>query len=146
MFDSFKEAIRTRVRPTSMHLASLHGDLRNRLRCFRSHRTSAEQTELAQDFIQVLRAWGIEDAAQLPFVLRELRLRLLVFVLPVTVCVLATLITKRVSVWLAVALIASPCLLGIVTTLWRISVLKAQRFQPFTSWLCSVVGLAQKRP
>ena len=141
MFDSFKEAIRARVRPTSAHLASLRGDLRNRLRYFRSHRNAAEQTELAQDFVQVLRAWGIEDATQLPFVLR-----LLVFVLPVTVCALTALITQRAYVWLALALIVPPCLLGIVTTLWRISVLKAQRFQPFTSWLCSVVGLAQKRP
>ena len=146
MFDSFKEAIRARVRPTSAHLASLRGHLRNRLRYFRSHRNAAEQTELAQDFVQVLRAWGIEDATQLPFVLRELCLRLLVFVLPVTVCALTALITQRAYVWLALALIVPPCLLGIVTTLWRISVLKAQRFQPFTSWLCSVVGLAQKRP
>ena len=56
MFDSFKEEIRARVRPTSAHLASLRGDLRNRLRYFRSHRNAAEQTELAQDFVQVLRA------------------------------------------------------------------------------------------
>lgn len=146
MFDSFKEAIRARVRPTSAHLASLRGDLRNRLQWFRSHRTPAEQTELAQDFVQVLQAWGIEDAAQLPFVLRELRLRLLVFVLPVVVCALTEFITQRAYVWLAAALIVPPCLLGIVTTLWRMAVLKEQRFQPFTGWLCSVVGLAQKRP
>ena len=146
MFDSFKEAIRARVRPTSAHLASLRGDLRNRLRYFRSHRNAAEQTELAQDFVQVLRAWGIEDAAQLPAVLRELRLRLWVFALPVALCLLAAVFLQSPYVWLALALIVPPCLLGIVTTLWRISVLKAQRFQPFTSWLCSVVGLAQKRP
>ena len=146
MFDSFKEAIRARIQPTNAHLASLRGDLRHRLQWFRAHRAPAERAALEQDFVHVLRAWGIEDAAQLSLVLRELRLRLLVFALPVVVCALAALITQRAYVWLAVALIVPPCLLGIVTTLWRISVLKAQRFQPFTSWLCSVVGLAQKRP
>lgn len=146
MFDNFKESIRARIQPTSAHLASLRGDLRHRLQWFRAHRAPAERAVLEQDFVQVLRAWGIEDAAQLPLVLRELRLRLVVFVLPVVVCALAAFITPRAYVWLAVALIVPPCLLGIVTTLWRMSVLKKQRFQPFTSWLCSVVGLTQKRP
>lgn len=112
MFDSFKEAIRARVRPTSAHLASLRGDLRNRLRYFRSHRNAAEQTELAQDFVQVLRAWGIEDATQLPFVLRELCLRLLVFVLPVTVCALTALITQRAYVWAGPGLDSAPVPFG----------------------------------
>ena len=144
MFDSFKEAIRARVRPTSAHLASLRGDLRNRLRYFRSHRNAAEQTELAQDFVQVLRAWGIEDATHIPYVLAELRLRLPIFALPLLGCSAALMVSHSTIVWLAVVLIVVPCCLGLCTTYWRLSVLSRRRFQSFTSWLCSVVGLAQK--
>ena len=150
MFDSFKEAIRARVQPTSAHLASLRGDLRNRLRYFRSHRNAAEQTELAQDFVQVLRAWGIEDAEHIPAVLRELRLRLLIFALPVLACGIAVMVNGSGVAWLALLLVALPCAFGMLTTCWRLSVLSRCRFQPFNTWLgrclCSLVGLAQERP
>ena len=146
MLEKTKEALRARIQPTSTHLAALRGDLRNRLQHFKANRAPEEQDAMEKDFARVLQAWGIEDAAQLSLVLRELRLRLLVFALPVVVCALAALIMQRAYVWLALALVVLPCLMGIVTTIWRMSVLKEQRFLPFTSWLCSVVGLAQKRP
>ncbi len=144
MFENAKKAIRARIAPTSTHLSALRGDLQNRLQRFRAQRAPQAQEALEQDFTQVLTAWGIEDAAQLPAILRELRVRLLVFILPVLVCLCAALFTQRPALWVAVALVTPPCFFGIVTTCWRVSVLKHRRFQSFTCWLWSIFGLAKK--
>lgn len=126
------------------HLAELNNDFRSRMGNFRKERGPEEQKPLEQDFEQVLRAWGIEDAAHIPAVLRELRLRILVFALPVIVCLCAALLTQRSAVWLAVALVTPPCLLGMLTTTWRLSVLGQGRFQSFMRWLWSLVSFAKK--
>lgn len=144
MLENAKEALRARIAPTSSHLAALRGDLRKRLQHFKAHREAAEQSALEHDFAQVLRAWGIEDAAHIPVVLRELRLRLLVFALPVLVCAVAVLFSRSNAAWLTLMLIALPCGFGMLTTCWRLSVLSRCRFLSFTRWLCSLVGLAQK--
>lgn len=144
MFENAKEALRARIAPTSSHIQELRGDLRSRLQRFKAQREPGEQTVLEQDFVQVLSAWGIEEAAQLPAVLRELRLRLWVFALPVALCLLAAVFLQSPAAWLTFALVGVPCILGVLTTLWRVSVLARQRFQPFTRWLCSLVNFAQK--
>ena len=150
MFENSKEALRARIRPTSGHLAELRGDLQNRLQHFKTHRAPAEQDALEQDFARVLHAWGIEDAAHIPAVLRELRLRLLIFALPVLACGIAVMVNGSGVAWLALLLVALPCAFGMLTTCWRLSVLSRCRFQPFNTWLgrclCSLVGLAQERP
>ena len=80
--------------------------------------------------------------------LRELRLRRWVFVLPVAVCLLTALVTGQTTLWLALALVVPPCLLGIASTYWRISVLTCRCFQPFGRWLgcwlCSLLMLSKK--
>ena len=144
MFENLKEAVRARVAPTSTHWATLRGDLQNRLQHFHAQRAPQAQEALEQDFAQVLQAWGIEDAAQLPAVLRELRLRLWVFALPVVLCLLVAVYLQSPAAWLTFALVGVPCLLGVLTTLWRVSVLARQRFQPFTGWLCSLVSFTKK--
>lgn len=126
------------------HLAELRNDFRSRMGNFKHHRSASEQQELTENFSQVLRAWGIEDATHIPAVLRELRLRILVFALPLAVCLCAALLTQRSAVWLAVALVTPPCLLGMLTTAWRLSVLGKRRFQSFTFWLGAFVGFTQK--
>ena len=144
MFENSKEALRARIRPTSGHLAELRGDLQNRLQHFKTHRAPAEQDALEQDFARVLHAWGIEDAEHIPAVLRELRLRLLIFALPVLACGIAVMVNGSGVAWLALLLVALPCAFGMLTTCWRLSVLSRCRFLSFTRWLCSLVGLAQK--
>ena len=37
--------------------------------------------------------------------------------------------------FLSLACVAPPCLLGMVTTLWRISILRHRRFTPLCRWL-----------
>ena len=149
MFENAKEALRAWIRPTSTHLAALRGDLQSRLRHFKAERTPEEQKALEEDFAQVLDAWGIGEQ-DIPAVLRELRLRVWVFALPVAVCLLTALCIPMVTLWLAVLMITPPCLFGIVTTWWRMAVLTRRRFQPFSTWLgcwlCSLVSFTQKRP
>ena len=91
------------------HVAGLRGDFRSRLAAFRLHRSADEQQKLAEDFRHVLAAWGIADA-DIPGVISALRL-------------------------LSLACVAPPCLLGMVTTLWRISILRHRRFTPLCRWL-----------
>ena len=144
MFENFKEAIRARVAPTGNHISALRHDLRSRLRGFGAHRTPTEQAPLEQDFGQVLQAWGIDDMECIPLVVRELRLRILIFTLPVVLCAVLAVLMPWSAAWLPLVLVSPPCLLGAVITLWRVSVLTRQQYQPFMCWLCSLVGFAKK--
>ena len=143
MFENFKESMRARIAPTGDHISALRQDLRSRLQGFKAQRTTTEQARLEQDFSQVLRAWGIDDAALIPVVLRELRLRILIFALPVALCAVLALFTTWSEAWLPLVLVAPPFFLGAVITLWRVSVLTRQQYQPFVRWLCSLVGLSK---
>ena len=116
------------------HVAGLRGDFRSRLNAFRRHRSAEEQLELTEDFRRVLAAWGLADA-DIPGVITALRLRLLVFLAPMLACLIAAAWSQNPAAWLTLACIAPPCLLGMVTTLWRISILKTRRFLPLCRWL-----------
>lgn len=96
---------------------------------------------LTEDFSRVLMAWGIDDAAAIPGVVRMLRLRFVVFVVPVLVCLIAALLLQSIPSVLALAFVALPCLVGIVTTAWRISILENRRFLSLSRWLLSCGGL-----
>lgn len=127
------------------HVAGLRGDFRSRLAAFRHHRSAEEQQELTEDFRRVLAAWGITDA-DIPGVITALRLRLVIFAAPVLACLLVTAWQQSPVAWLALACVAPPCLLGMVTTLWRISILKNRRFLPLSRWLRHGAGFPRKRP
>ena len=116
------------------HVAGLRGDFRSRLAAFRRHRSAEEQQELTEDFRRVLAAWGLADA-DIPGVITALRLRLLVFLAPMLACLIAAAWSQSLVARLALACIAPPCLLGMVTTLWRISILKTRHFLPLCRWL-----------
>lgn len=116
------------------HVAGLRGDFRSRLNAFRRHRSAEEQQELAEDFSRVLAAWGIADA-DIPGVITALRLRLLVFAAPLLACAIAAALRQSPAALLPLALVAPPCLFGMVTTLWRISILRNRRFTPLCRWL-----------
>ena len=123
--------------------------LRNRLCArvafFRSQRSS-QQHEVAQNFSLLLAAWGIADDADIPGVIRVLRLRVPLFIAPVVLCALAAIWQRTMLSVIALCLISLPCLLGILTTLWRISLLRNRRFLPFGRWLLQGVGVVSPRP
>ena len=105
-----------------------------RVAFFRSHRSSQEQHAVAQDFSLLLAAWGIADDADIPGVIRVLRLRVPLFIAPVVLCALA-------AIWQRTMLsVIAP------TTLWRISLLRNRRFLPFGRWLLQGVGVVSHRP
>ena len=116
------------------HVAGLRGDFRSRLNAFRRHRSAEEQQELTEDFRHVLAAWGIADA-DIPGVISALRLRLPVFAVPMLACLITAAWSHSPLSFLSLACVAPPCLLGMVTTLWRISILRNHRFTPLCRWL-----------
>lgn len=116
------------------HLTELRSGFRSRLAAFRRNRAADEQQKLAEDFRHVLAAWGMADA-DIPGVISALRLRLPVFAVPMLACLLAAAWSHSPLSFLSLACIAPPCLLGMVTTLWRISILRHRRFTPLCRWL-----------
>ena len=138
MFKGIKNSLATRIAPTGEHLAGLRGILRSRLGLFKNDRSVEQQHELTEDFVRVLAAWGIDDPEEIPGVIRVLRLRYLVFVLPIFVCGITAAVMQHFIAYLTLALISAPCLLGILTTRWRISVLANRKFVPLWRWLLSV--------
>lgn len=116
------------------HLTELQSGFRSRLAAFRLHRSTEEQQKLAEDFRHVLAAWGMADA-DIPGVITALRLRLPVFAVPMLACLITAAWSHNPVSFLSLACIAPPCLLGMVTTLWRISILRRRRFTPLCRWL-----------
>ena len=122
------------AKSSGRHVAGLRGDFRSRLNAFRRHRSAEEQQELTEDFRHVLAAWGIADA-DIPGVISALRLRLPVFAVPMLACLITAAWSHSPLSFLSLACVAPPCLLGMVTTLWRISILRNHRFTPLCRWL-----------
>lgn len=116
------------------HVAGLRGDFHSRMAAFRRNRAASEQAALEEDFTLVLAAWGMAEA-DIPGVISALRLRLLVFAVPMLACLLVGAWSHSPLSFLSLACIAPPCLLGMVTTLWRISLLRHRRFTPLCRWL-----------
>ena len=95
---------------------------------------SGFRSPLEEDFSLVLAAWGIADA-DIPGVISALRLRLPVFAVPMLACLITAAWSHSPVSFLSLACVAPPCLLGMVTTLWRISILRHRRFTPLCRWL-----------
>ncbi|MGE9986128.1 hypothetical protein [Desulfovibrio sp. SGI.169] len=138
---AFLQTILDAASSSGRHVAGLRGDFRSRLNAFRRHRSAEEQQELTENFRHVLAAWGIADA-DIPGVITTLRLRLLVFAVPMLACLITAAWSHSPVSFLSLACIAPPCLLGMVTTLWRISILRHRRFLPLCRWLLGF----RKRP
>lgn len=122
------------ARLSGRHVTRLRGDFHSRLAVFRRHRAAEEQAALEEDFNLVLAAWGMAET-DIPGVISALRLRLLVFLAPALACLIAAVWSHSTVSFLSLACIAPPCLLGVVTTLWRISILRNRRFTPLCHWL-----------
>ena len=129
-----QQTILDTARLSGRQVTGLRGDFRSRMAAFRRNRAASEQTALEGDFTLVLAAWGMADA-DIPGVISALRLRLLVFLAPALACFATAAWSHSPLAFLSLACIAPPCLLGIITTLWRISILRHRRFTPLCRWL-----------
>ena len=135
MFKRIGNTIASSLSPTRMHWMGLKKDVLARLRRFRHGRDAGLQKAVADDFLLVLAAWGIGDEGNIPGVVRDLRLRCLVLAFPVLAALLVTLLMPGLYGLLTLALIAPPCLFGLLITVWRISILKNKTFTPLHRWL-----------
>lgn len=134
MFTRIKNNLVSCISPTGKYLSELRNNFRSRLGAFRRYRSAEEQQGLVEDFSRVLAAWGVSDA-DVTGVITVLRLRLLIFAAPLCVCLIAAALRNSPTTLLILALVAPPCLLGLLTTLWRISILKTRHFLPLCRWL-----------
>ena len=92
------------------------------------------------DFTQVLSAWGITSQGEIQEAIRALQWRILIFALPVVLGSLVAAVVQTLLTCFTLLLVGVPCLLGILTSYWRMCVLKNRRFLPFWSWLLSAGG------
>jgi hypothetical protein len=139
MFKGIRDNIATRITPTRAHWSELRGEIAARFGQFRQDRDSGLQKALEEDFSLLLQAWGIENEAELPGILRDLRLRCLVLAMPIVAALVAVLLTPGFASTLTLALVALPCLFGFLATRWRISILQNRAFLPFHRWLARLI-------
>jgi hypothetical protein len=135
MIKGIRNNIAARLSPTRAHWSGLRADFTERLRLFRLDRDTDLPKLMEQDFMLVLEAWGIAREEDIPFVLRDLRLRRLLLVLPLAVVSVFALLAPGIHFYLTLLLIASPCLFGLLTTRWRMSVLQNRAYTPLLRWL-----------
>ncbi|MBQ9407133.1 MAG: hypothetical protein IJU37_10425 [Desulfovibrio sp.] len=132
-----RDAVTRRTDPSRAHIAGLREDIRSRLTSLRQDRDAEAQIPLREEFSRTLAAWGIEEG-QIPGVLRDLKLRLLCFALPLVLAAAVVLQAAYISTALLLFCL-SACLtvsvVGVFTTLWRLWVLESRRFVPFGIWL-----------
>ena len=135
MFHKIRNSIAARLSPTKEHWSGLRADVAARLRHFRSCRDSVQHTAMEQDFSLLLDAWGIAHEADIPGILLELRLRCLLLALPVLAALVAALLMPGLYSRITIVLVATPCLFGLLTTGWRMSILRHRAFMPLHRWL-----------
>jgi len=129
------------ARTAKGHIVALKENCRLRLAAFTFGRDRESQKELEADFIAVLEKWGIHSGENIDEVIFCLRLRLWIFaVLPIGYG-LILIAARTLNSLIIFLMLAIPCLFAILTTAWRIWVLKNMRFVPFTRWLLSGCGL-----
>ena len=139
MFKNIRDNIATRIAPTQAHWSELRGEISARFQSFGQGRDSGLQKALEDDFSLLLEAWGIESEADIPGILRDLRLRCLILAGPVVAALVAVFLTPGFAAYLTLALIALPSLFGLLTNIWRMSILKNRAFLPFHRWLARLI-------
>jgi len=135
MFKGIRNTIAARLSPTREHWSGLRTDFASRLRHFQDERDAVLQKALERDFTLLLIAWGIESEADIPGILRDLRLRCLFLALPVSVALVFAFLSPGFPSSLTLILVALPCLFGLLITRWRISILQNRAFTPLSRWL-----------
>jgi len=135
MFKGIRNNLAARLSPTRDHWSGLRTDFTTRLHHFRRDRDADQQNALERDFALLLEAWGIESESKIPDILLELRFRCLLLVVPFCLVLVAALFVPGSYLYLTLLLFAPPCLFGLLTTRWRMSILQNRAFTPLHRWL-----------
>lgn len=122
------------------HVQALKHDFQARLDTFKKERSSEDQQALEEDFNNVLEKWGIVSTENIGEVIFCLRLRLWILALVPGCYGVMALFMRTFNSLLVFTLLAIPCSFGVLTTAWRIWVLKNTRFVAFTRWLRAGCG------
>lgn len=136
MFQKAKKRLAKAIFPSRDHISGIRSDMNARFRKLKTDRSEKLQEALEADFNFVLLSWGI-SIQEIPSAIRDLRLRLAVFSIPIF---LACVLFYQGLDGGAMLFVASlPCLAvgltGLLTTCWRLHVLRHRRFLPFHRWL-----------
>lgn len=137
MLKKTKQQLQNAVQPSKEHIASLWQDVRSKIHALKADRSADEQTVLSEDFAKVLAAWGIHES-QIPSVLTALKLRLVVFAVPVLLAVVLAQFKVGLVILIGILCCLAVSIVGLATTLWRIYVLTFREFVPFQKWLFSI--------
>lgn len=144
MFSTVKEKmfgrLQRNISASGEHIGDLKDTFTSRLEEFRAHRSADDQKRIIEDFGSLLTAWGIMDERDIPGVCDELKWRLPLFIIPIVGTLALALWQDIVLAWVMFALCAVPCLFGLATTLWRISILRKRQFVPFSGWLAAFLA------
>ena len=130
------EPIQRDFAASKVHVQEVNSTLQSRLDHLRKDRGLEQQDTLEEDFQRVLDAWGMREK-DIPRVISDLYLRAAVMCVPALLA-LFTLFSQPVSslssplllVVLVLLLLAS--IMGVLVTLWRISILRRRQFTPFS--------------
>jgi hypothetical protein len=113
------------------HLQETKAALRSRLDHLHKDREAKHQDALEADFQRVLDAWGIRER-DIPRVINTLYIRLAVMFAPALLaCIVFLQPLSRAAMLIAGAPLLLASLVGVLTTLWRISILRNRQFYPF---------------
>lgn len=137
MFQKTKNRIKDAVKPSQEHIASLRQDVRSKIHALKADRSADEQTVLSEDFAKVLATWGVHES-QIPSVLTALKLRMVVFAVPVLLAVVLAQFKVGLVILIGILCCLAVSIVGLATTLWRIYVLTFREFVPFQKWLFSI--------
>lgn len=122
---SQKQRIVDLTQPTLDHWDDLSADFKSRRSNFFRNR-SVSQGLLEDNFQLLLNAWGMSKA-DIPVVIRTLKVRVAILLLPL---LLAALLAAQGFLILSL-IISAAVVFSVSTTLWRISILKSMRFSPY---------------
>lgn len=125
-FKKTRQRLKERVRGHVGHLAAPIAEFRHRYRSIRE----SSQAEPPGSFEELLEHWNC-SAADIPFLKKQLRLRLWVF-LAVGIFIGGFLVLQ--SKYLGVVILAPPVAVGLLTTLWRLHLINNRCYLPFKKW------------
>lgn len=129
MFKKTKEKFHKNTKDSFENIGELKEKVKYRYSNFLQGRKE-NQSIFEDNFPLVLQKWGIEEH-ELEQVKKDLKMRCLVLLLPLFIGIVLFI---QASYFLAV-IVSLSALVAILSSLWRLKVLKTENFQPFHHYL-----------
>ncbi len=144
MFGFIKNTFVTPVVQSKTRLHSLQNLMSLRVSAFRQGRSTQDRESMTHNFTHVLHAWGIAHDA-IPTAIAQLRLRCYIFFIPIVVTTVIALCIQSSLAYISLICVALPCILGCISTVWRIYILQKRQFIPFLQWVLLCVPFVSQK-